>query len=166
MSDAPAAFWRFSLAIYARPDVPPACLVLQDQHSRDVNLMLFCCWLGASGRGRLDRSALDAADRVVMSWRRDVVEHFRAARRAIKAAALPDSDSIYAKAKAVELDAERLLQRQLAERAPEVDVGLPAERRLVDALANLALYVGDAPAAPIVAALQAMAETDFRISAD
>ncbi len=163
MSDAAAAFWRFSLAIYARPDVPPACLVLQDQHGRDVNLMLFGCWLGASGRGRLDRPALDAADRAVAGWRHDVVEHFRAARRAIKAAALPDSDSIYAKAKAIELEAERLLQRQLAERAPEVDVGLPTERRLADALANLALYVGDAPAAPIVAALKAMAETDFRI---
>jgi uncharacterized protein (TIGR02444 family) len=163
MSDAAAAFWRFSLAIYARPDVPPACLVLQDQHGRDVNLMLFCCWLGASGRGRLDRPALDAADRAVMGWRRDVVEHFRAARRAIKAAALPDNDSIYAKAKAVELEAERLLQRQLAERAPPENAGLSAEVRLADALANLALYVGDAPAAPIVAALKAMAETDFRI---
>jgi hypothetical protein len=38
---------------------------------------------------------------------------------------------------------------------------LPIERRLADALANLALYVGDAPAAPIVDALKAMAETDF-----
>ncbi|HWE73686.1 MAG TPA: TIGR02444 family protein [Stellaceae bacterium] len=161
MSDAAAAFWRFSLAIYARPDVPPACLVLQDQHDRDVNVMLFCCWLGASGRGRLDRAALDAADRAVSGWRHDVVEHFRAARRAIKAAALPDSDGIYAKAKAVELDAERLLQRQLAGRAPAENAGSSTEKRLGDALANLTLYLGDAPAAPIVGALKAMAETDF-----
>lgn len=166
MSDAAAAFWRFSLAIYARPGVAPACLVLQDQHGRDVNLMLFCCWLGASGRGRLDRVALEAADRAVTAWRHEVVEHFRAARRAIKAAALPDSDSIYAKAKAVELEAERLLQRQLAERAPDENVGLPTEKRLNDALANLVLYVGDAPAAPIADALKAMAETDFRTGTD
>jgi uncharacterized protein (TIGR02444 family) len=166
MSDASAAFWRFSLAIYARPSVAPACLVLQDQHGRDVNVMLFGCWLGASGRGRLDRAALEAADRAVTGWRHDVVENFRAARRAIKAAALPDSDSIYAKAKAVELEAERLLQRQLVDRAPPDDASLTAERRLADALANLALYVGDAPAAPIVDALKAMAETDFRIAAD
>jgi uncharacterized protein (TIGR02444 family) len=166
MSDAAAAFWRFSLAVYARPGVPPACLVLQDQHSRDVNVMLFCCWLGASGRGRLDRTALDAADHAVADWRHDVVEHFRTARRAIKTAALPDSDSIYAKAKAIELEAERLLQRQLAARAPADDAALSTEKRLADALANLALYIGDAPAAPITAALKAMAETDFRISAD
>jgi uncharacterized protein (TIGR02444 family) len=161
MSDAAAAFWRFSLALYARPDVPPACLVLQDQHGRDINVMLFCCWLGASGRGRLDRLALDAADRAVAGWRHDVVEPFRAARRAIKAAALPDSDGIYAKAKAVELDAERLLQRQLAEFAPPEKAGLSTEKRLADALANLALYIGDAPAAPIAAALKAMATTNF-----
>jgi len=94
------------------------------------------------------------------------VEHFRTARRAIKAAALPDSDGIYAKAKAVELEAERLLQRQLAERAPPENVGLATEGRLADALANLALYVGDAPAGPIVEALKAMAETGFRIRTD
>jgi hypothetical protein len=37
---------------------------------------------------------------------------------------------------------------------------------LADALANLALYIGDAPVAPIVAALKGMAETDFRTSGD
>ena len=161
MSDAAAAFWRFSLAIYARPGVAPACLVLQDEHGRDVNLMLFCCWLGAGGRGRLDRAALDAADQSVTGWRRQVVEPLRAARRAIKAAALPESDGIYAKAKAVELEAERLLQRQLAERAPAENTSVPTERRLADALANLALYLGDAPAAPIADALREMAENDF-----
>jgi len=161
MSDAAAAFWRFSLAIYARPGVAPACLVLQDEHGRDVNLMLFCCWLGVSGRGRLDRAGLEAADRSVTPWRRDVVEPLRAARRAIKAAGLPDGDGIYAKAKAVELEAERQLQRQLADCAAPENVNSSTERRLDDALANLALYTGDAPTAAIAEALKAMAETDF-----
>jgi len=117
-------------------------------------VMLFCCWLGASGRGRLDRAALDAADRAVAGWRHAVVEHFRAARRAIKAAALPESESIYAKAKAVELEAERTLQARLADRAPPSDPTLPARDRLDAAIANLTLYVGDAPARPIHAALK------------
>jgi uncharacterized protein (TIGR02444 family) len=164
MADAAAEFWRFSLAIYARPGVPPACLVLQDQHGRDVNLALYCCWLGVSGRGRLDADALAAADRAVAAWRREVVENFRAARRAIKAAALPDSESFYAKAKAIELEAERLLQRQLTERAPAASPTRVTKERLADALANLALYIGDAPAAPIHDALKAMAETDFAIA--
>ncbi|HEV8016641.1 MAG TPA: TIGR02444 family protein [Stellaceae bacterium] len=165
MSDAAAAFWRFSLAIYARPGVAPACLVLQDEHGRDVNLALYCCWLGASGRGRLDRDSLAAADRAVAAWRRGVVENFRAARRAIKAAALPDSDAVYAKAKAVELEAERLLQRMLVAGAPPPRADLGTPQRLADARANLALYIGDLPAAPLHDALTALAEEDFQAAA-
>jgi uncharacterized protein (TIGR02444 family) len=165
MSDAAAAFWRFSLAIYARPGVASACLVLQDQYRRDVNLALYCSWLGVSGRGRLDAGSLAAADHAVADWRRDVVENFRAARRAIKAAALPDSDGVYAKAKAVELEAERLLQRMLVEGAPPARGDLSAPQRLADARANLALYIGDAPAAPLYDALMAMAEENFPAAA-
>jgi uncharacterized protein (TIGR02444 family) len=166
MSDAAAAFWRFSLAIYAQPGVAPACLVLQDRHGCDVNLALYCCWLGVSGRGRLDRDSLAAADRVVAGWRQGVVENFRAARRAIKSAAVPDSDGIYAKAKAIELEAERLLQRLLVESAPPANAARGTDERLADALANLALYIGDAPAGPIQDALPALAETEFQCAPD
>ena len=44
-------FWDFSLSVYSTEGVPAACLVLQDHHQVDVNVILFCCWLGASGRG-------------------------------------------------------------------------------------------------------------------
>ena len=154
MSDAAGEFWRFSLTVYGKPGVAPACLVLQDQHGRDVNLALFCCWLGVSGRGRLTRATLAAADGAVATWRHEVVENFRAARRAIKAIEMSGSESLYAKAKAVELEAERVLQARLAQLAPPVDPSLPAPERLDAALANLTLYVGEAPAEPLQAALR------------
>lgn len=163
MSDAAAEFWRFSLAIYASPGVAPACLRLQDEHGKDVNVLLFCCWLGASGRGRLSTQALDDADKVVAPWRHGVVEHVRAARRAIKALAMPGSENLYSKAKAVELEAERLLQARLAALALSVDSRQPPERRLADALANLALYAGDDATEAIRAALAAMAKNDFEV---
>jgi uncharacterized protein (TIGR02444 family) len=156
MSDAAAEFWRFSLAVYGKPDVAAACLVLQDQFGRDVNLALYCCWLGASGRGRLTRAVLDAADRAVAPWRHEVVENFRTARRAIKQAAVLGSDNLYAKAKAVELEAERMLQIRLTELAPPADPSLAVKERVDAAIANLTLYVGDAPAGPIHAALQGL----------
>jgi uncharacterized protein (TIGR02444 family) len=160
MSDPAAEFWRFALAIYGRPGVAPACIVLQDQYDRDVNVMLFGCWLGVSGRGELTRAQLDAADRAVTPWRKTVVENFRAARRAIKASDEPDKDAIYAKAKAIELEAEKFLQGRLVAMAPAPTiVGVP--ERLAAALANLALYIGDAPAEPIVTALGAMAAEGF-----
>src|SRR5947208_14107979 len=42
------AFWRFSLALYARPGVADALIATQDRTARDVNLILFALWLGAS----------------------------------------------------------------------------------------------------------------------
>jgi len=165
MADAAAEFWRFSLAIYARPGVAPACLVLQDEHGRDVNLLLYCCWIGVSGRGRLDQAGVAAADAAVAGWRCDVVEKFRAARRAIKTAALAESEGFYAKAKAVELESERLLQRQLAARAPSAQAGLASAQRLGDALANLRVYVGAVPARELESALNAMAAENFALAA-
>lgn len=161
MSDAAAEFWRFSLALYASPDVAPACIVLQDEYGKDVNLALYCCWLGASGRGRLEKAGLEAADGAVASWRHEVVERLRAARRAVKVAAMPGSENLYSKAKAAELEAERVLQSVLAARAPTATPGRSADDRLGDALANLTLYVGAAPAEPLRAALRIMAVDDF-----
>jgi uncharacterized protein (TIGR02444 family) len=164
MADAAAEFWRFSLALYAQPGVAAACLALQDQHGLDVNLLLYCCWLGVSGRGQLEEASLASADASVAAWRREVVERFRTARRAIKAAAVAESEGLYTKAKAVELEAERLLQRQLAARAPAPQAAIANAQRLRDALANLRLYLGNAPAGEIVTALNAMAQKDFALA--
>jgi uncharacterized protein (TIGR02444 family) len=164
MSDAAAEFWRFSLALYARPGVAPACLVLQDEFGRDVNVALYCCWLGASGRGLLSAAALETVDRLAAPWRQQIVETLRAARRAIKAQGDAESAGLYAKAKAVELEAERMLQHRLAAQAPVAEPALPAQRRLETALANLRLYIGAAPADPIAAALREFAAENFALS--
>jgi uncharacterized protein (TIGR02444 family) len=165
MSEAAAAeFWRFSLALYGKPGVAPACLVLQDQYGRDVNLALYCCWVGLSGRGAMSPEALAAADQEIAPWRHNIVEHLRTARRAIKQQACDGSDSLYAKAKAIELEAERLLQTRLTARAPAANAAVSPQERLQAAIANLTLYVGDAPADPLHAALRAMVETDFAAS--
>ena len=48
-------FWEFSLRVYGNGGVPTACLALQERHAIDVNLLLFCAWIGESGRGILGR---------------------------------------------------------------------------------------------------------------
>ncbi|HKS89918.1 MAG TPA: TIGR02444 family protein, partial [Stellaceae bacterium] len=60
-ADAGEAFWRFSLALYARPGVAEALIALQDRAGRDVNLMLFALWFGAVRGRRLDAARLAAA---------------------------------------------------------------------------------------------------------
>ena len=157
MADAAEDFWRFSLALYAAPGVAPACLVLQDEAGRDVNLLLYCGWVGASGRGRLDAAAIAAAEARLAPWRQGVVEPLRAARRALKGVA--GAEALYAAVKAVELDAERQAQRLLAALAP-APAGRSRTERQADGAANLLAYAGTAAAAaaPLIAALAAAEE--------
>ena len=80
-------FWSFSLDLYARPGVAPACLALQDRFGCDVNILLFALWAARCGKA-LARADFDALDAAVAPWRGGVVEPIRALRRALKADAL------------------------------------------------------------------------------
>jgi uncharacterized protein (TIGR02444 family) len=156
-TDAGADFWRFSQAFYALPGVASACLILQDRHGLDVNLALYCCWLGLSGRGRIDAARLSAADAAIASWRRDVIEVLRTARRALKAAAAVDAEAnaVRERVKAMELKAERVCQMRLAALAPFPAVDAVAQR-VKDARVGLETYLGSArvDGAPLFEALE------------
>jgi len=159
MNDAADPFWTFTLAFYGRPGVSPACIALQDRHGLDVNLVLYACWVGLSGRGRLDAAELARAEATNAPWRSGVIEKLRAARRT-----LGEEDvqgpilELYEAAKAAELAAERIAQRRLQMLAPAESVA-DAATRAADAAANLRLYLAakpaDADAAPIFAAIAA-----------
>jgi uncharacterized protein (TIGR02444 family) len=150
-------FWNFSLAFYGRPGVSAACLDLQDRHGCDVNLVLYACWVGLSGRGRLTRADLAGAAAANDPWRQAVIENLRAARRAIKEQA-SDAAQFYAAAKAVELEAERVAQHRLATLAPAPATTAGTVRR-AHAADNLTLYleneVARSAAAAIFAAIAA-----------
>jgi len=144
-TDASTDFWRFSQAFYALPGVAQACLILQDRHGLDVNLALYCCWLGLSGRGRIDAAQLSAANAAIASWRRDVIEVLRTARRALKepAAVEPEAHAVRERVKAIELEAERICQARLAALAPSSTVDDAAQRRQ-DARVGLETYLSSA----------------------
>jgi uncharacterized protein (TIGR02444 family) len=151
-------FWNFSLAFYGRPGVSAACLDLQDRHGCDVNLVLYACWVGLSGRGRLTPADLARAAATNDPWRQAVIEKLRAARRAIKEQA-SDAAQFYAAAKAVELEAERMAQHRLATLAPGVTTA-ESDARRADAAANLILYLeSDAARAAAGAILAAIAQS-------
>ncbi len=76
-------FWRFSLAVYARPGVRDECLEIQRLLGADVNLLLFCAWLGCKGRS-LEADHLARAKATVASWHEAAVRPLRAVRQTIK----------------------------------------------------------------------------------
>ena len=161
MAETADPFWTFTLGFYGRPGVSPACIALQDRHHCDVNLVLYACWVGLSGRGRLGAADLTKAEETNTPWRNSVIERLRAARRALK-----EEDrtgpvlELYEAAKAAELAAERIAQRRLQLLAP-AEAARPESERAADAVANLRLYLrgkdADDTAAPIFAAIAAAA---------
>jgi uncharacterized protein (TIGR02444 family) len=133
------AFWRFSLAFYARPGVAEALIALQDRAGCDVNLILFALWHGAAHGHRLGHAELVKAEAAIAPLRRDVIEPLRRLRRSLKAQSDPDIQALRRRVGALELAAERRAQSRLAATiAPSAAGGDRAAASQV----NIALYLG------------------------
>jgi len=135
-------FWSFSLDLYGRPGVAPACLALQDRFGCDVNILLFALWAARCGKA-LARADFDALDAAVAPWRTGVVEPIRALRRRLKAdphGAAPElAEACRQGLLKAELEAERAAQELLARALP-----LPAAAKALDrerARLNLEAYL-------------------------
>jgi uncharacterized protein (TIGR02444 family) len=77
-------FWRFSLTVYGTRGVAEECLALQHSLGTDVNVLLFCAWLGAArGAVLTERDVEDIVERV-RPWHEAVVRRIRAVRSGIK----------------------------------------------------------------------------------
>ena len=103
-------FWRFSLRVYEKEGVANECLELQKRHGVNVNLLLFCAWIGTQAI-KLDRNDIEAAAQIVVHWDALVVRPLRIARRETKAD--PDMATVRARAKALEIEAEQIEQAML-----------------------------------------------------
>jgi uncharacterized protein (TIGR02444 family) len=161
--DPPSAFWQFSLAFYARPQVAGACLELQDHAGIDVNLLLYLLFLATHNRevGRDDVARIDAT---IAVWREQVVLPLRNVRRQLKPGIPPcdrtDTDQLRGAVKRIELDAERIEQETIERLAVVESTGFTASSHLDAARANLAAYdafIGALPAAPLTILLGAFA---------
>lgn len=146
------AFWRFSLALYARPGVAAALITLQDRTGRNVNLMLYALWLGARGI-QLDAAHLDAAAAAMAPLDAAVVAPLRRLRRRLKSTDDPHLATLRRRILGLELAGERRVQYRLAAElpapaGPEHGVDPPEF-----AAANLALYLGGVERAPETAVL-------------
>jgi uncharacterized protein (TIGR02444 family) len=108
-------FWRFSLAVYAAPGVAAECLALQRALNIDVNVLLFCAWLGAQ-RTLLTAEDIDGSEAIVRPWHESVVRALRGARDAMKPMPEMAEDEVKALRKqilAVELRSEQIEQALL-----------------------------------------------------
>jgi uncharacterized protein (TIGR02444 family) len=125
-------FWSFSLRLYARAGVAPACLALQERRQVDVNVLLYCIWLGAERGVRIDEANAARIVASVARWSDDVVVPLRALRTALKTdprgAPKHLSDSLRNDIKRAELDAERIEQQILVAQNPSDAPGATPSR--------------------------------------
>ena len=131
-------FWDFSLRVYGADGVAGACLDLQDAHQLDVNIVLYCCWIGATGRGALDAGEAEAITKAVAEWHGEIVRGVRAVRQRLKDGLAPAplelSEPLRRRIARIEVELEHVEQLMLAAviDRPE-DTTAPAERRAADA---------------------------------
>ena len=142
-------FWDYALELYRREGVEAACLELQQRHGLDVNVVLFCCWLGSRGTP-LDEAMLDRVAKAANAWQEEFVRPLRGVRSRLKAALTqPQPGSIPARwsqlaaalrqrVLALEIDGERMEQLLLAELA--ADLAATATPGVALASANLRSY--------------------------
>ena len=117
-------FWSFSLRIYGAPGVESACLDLQDRFGADVNLVLYCLWIGRALTPEALEQALEAATPV-----QSYIRPLREMRRT-----LPKDAAVRDAVKKAELAAEKLEQDTLEA------LGEAGAANAAAALANLGLY--------------------------
>jgi uncharacterized protein (TIGR02444 family) len=148
-----AAFWRFSLALYARPGVADTLIALQDRVGLDVNLILFGLWIGARHGCELGAEGFAAAAFAIAELN-GAVRSIRALRRQLRDATDSDIRHLRRALLSVELAAERQVQKRLAALfATEILPHRPGDRHAA-ALANLARCLGDESDSPEAAVLR------------
>jgi len=140
-------FWDFSLKIYSAEGVAGECLTLQDKYGADVNVLLFCAFLGARGI-ELKKNDVEAIIAFSRPWHVTIVKSLRNARRGSKTFADdPEfkerkSAAVFrAKVKALELSAERIEHGLLESWADERGL-LPVRNKRTSTIPNnISLYV-------------------------
>ena len=145
------SLWDWTLAAYALPGTPEACLALQDQHGQNTSLLLWAVWAEAG-----DPELLGRAVEVTRRWDELALKPVRAVRRALKPAfpgvADKAREGLREDVKAVELHAERVLLETL-EALGERGGGAPALQALKAAAKAWGTPAPDEALAALAAAL-------------
>ena len=131
-------FWRFSLRVYSQDGVANECLSLQEALGLDVNILLFCAWLGTRGVV-LCRELIEAASQATACWHDNIVRPLRRVRQQLKTQG-DTFASLRTRIKALELEAEQVEQAMLFAYARSVPE--PVSKRRADAIAqNVGEYI-------------------------
>jgi len=107
-------FWDWSLQIYSEDDVSRGCIILQDRHGLDVNMVLWCVWAVRAGYGVIDNDTLAGGHAFATDWNSRITSNLRDVRRNLRPAPpgtpIEWAEALRANTLELELDAERVEQ--------------------------------------------------------
>ena len=108
--------WDFALGVYGAPNVPDACVALQDRHGVDVNVLLVALWAACTRNVHIDAKRIAEMDRAVKRLREIAIQPVRQVRRWMKEAKElgPLREAARTEVKKAELAIEQLEQALLA----------------------------------------------------
>jgi uncharacterized protein (TIGR02444 family) len=141
-------FWDFSVRTYRTDGVPAACLSLQNDYGADVNMLLYCAWIGAAV-GPFEHELFSRANDYSLRWAKNIVIPLREARTWMKhtgcgAQPTPTAECMQLRedVKSVEFAAEKMQQEVLGSMV-QVDQARSdnPERIVADVAANLLRYL-------------------------
>jgi uncharacterized protein (TIGR02444 family) len=121
-------FWQFSLAIYGQAEVAEECLALQQALGIDVNLLLFCAWLGTRAVA-LTGKDIEEASTAVAAWNESVIRPLRGVRHWMKTLKRDEFESFRERVKGIELGAEQIEQAILFAHSKRIQGHAGADRR-------------------------------------
>lgn len=156
--------WPYTLDLYARPGVQDAVIALQESQGADVNVLFYCVWCAATGRGSLDAGSFDRVESRIARWRREVTKPLRRLRTRIKTdptlLALEGAADARKRILEAEIESERIAQIAIESTAGQPsDEGSDAPAAI--AARNLRAYL-DYIDADVNAAAEAHLETVLR----
>lgn len=121
-SELEAESWAFAVELYARPGVADACLTLQDKAGVDVMLLMMITFAAAKHHRLLTYEEIKALNDACRPWREQIVWPLRRIRIGLKTGPSPapceETERFRSNIKAIELAAERLQNRLLANSLP------------------------------------------------
>lgn len=130
-------FWEFSLGFYAEGEAAKLLLELQDEYGCQINMLLWCLWLGK-------RRCLVSSDNMTMAidllceHQEDYVLPMRNLRRKFKA---HPEEALYQQAKALELALEKWEQDRLFAISLEFEPDPASINEQIVAASNIGLYM-------------------------
>ncbi len=143
-------FWNYSSQLWTLPNVENQCLLLQNQHELNVNLILFCCWTGDQGYS-LNRDDIETLLGTASSWE-NVIKPLRDTRRMMKQnlLAMPAeiADQTLENISEMELNTERMEQLALEKAIPLTQLSHSDSSHVECALLNIRCYLASLPDGP------------------